>query len=50
VRVGLEDYAGDGTPTNAELVEALAAAVAESGRSVASPAKAREILGIAQAT
>ena len=46
IRVGLEDYAGPRTPRNVELVEEAAALVAEHGRHVASPAEAREILGL----
>jgi hypothetical protein len=45
VRVGLEDYAGDGTPTNVELVRAAAALVTASGRRVATPAETRALLG-----
>ncbi len=44
LRVGLEDYAGSGTPTNAELVKAVAAMAIESGRGVANCAQATEIL------
>ncbi len=50
VRTGLEDtfYLPDGTKArgNGELVEALARIVRETGRDVASPQEARQILGI----
>jgi 3-keto-5-aminohexanoate cleavage enzyme len=48
LRVGLEDYAGDGTPTNVELVEAAAALCADVGRPVASCAEATDALGFPQ--
>jgi len=46
VRVGLEDYAGRRTPSNAELVEEAAALITASGRRVASVSETREILGL----
>jgi uncharacterized protein (DUF849 family) len=46
VRVGLEDYAGSGTPSNVELVEAARSLVTEMGGSVASPEDAARILGL----
>jgi 3-keto-5-aminohexanoate cleavage enzyme len=50
VRTGFEDvrYLGPGEPaaSNAQLIERVAAAAREAGREVASPAKAREILGL----
>jgi 3-keto-5-aminohexanoate cleavage enzyme len=46
VRVGLEDYAGAGTPANLDLVEALAELIEEGGRSVATPAQTHAILGL----
>lgn len=46
VRVGLEDYAGPGQPTNVELVGRAAALAKESGRSVANCAEAAAILGL----
>lgn len=46
VRVGLEDYAGPGTPTNAELVAGLVALCGELGRPVATPDEAAAILGL----
>jgi uncharacterized protein (DUF849 family) len=50
LRTGLEDtfYLPDGTKatSNGELVEALAKVAREAGREIASPAEAREILGI----
>jgi uncharacterized protein (DUF849 family) len=52
VRTGLEDtfYLPDGrkTKSNGELVEALAKMVRETGREVATPQEAREILGISR--
>lgn len=51
LRTGVEDtfYLPDGQKTrgNGPLIEALAAVAREAGRSVASPARARELLGIA---
>lgn len=46
VRVGLEDYAGGGAPTNAELVEQVAALARAAGRPVATPAEAARLLGL----
>jgi 3-keto-5-aminohexanoate cleavage enzyme len=50
LRTGLEDtfYLPDGTKatTNGQLIDALARVAREAGREVASPAEAREILGI----
>jgi uncharacterized protein (DUF849 family) len=46
VRVGLEDYAGRRTPSNAELVEEAAALITASGRRVAGVSETREILGL----
>jgi uncharacterized protein (DUF849 family) len=50
VRTGLEDTfylpGGDRATTNGQLVEALVKIVHETGKEVASPAEAREILGI----
>ena len=46
MRVGLEDYAGAGTPTNEELVKGLVSLPAELGRDVASCAEARKVLGL----
>lgn len=48
LRVGLEDYAGPRTPTNAEIVRAAAALCAEVGRPIASSAQAAAILGLPQ--
>ena len=48
LRVGLEDYAGPRTPTNAELVKEAAAVAAEVGRPVATCGDAAEILGLSQ--
>jgi uncharacterized protein (DUF849 family) len=46
IRVGLEDYAGPGTPTNVELVERAVALAGQVGRSVASPSEAAFVLGV----
>lgn len=46
VRVGLEDYAGTGTPSNSELVQQLAELIEASGRSVATTTEAHQILAI----
>jgi uncharacterized protein (DUF849 family) len=46
VRVGLEDFGGERTPTNAELVAEVAAIAAQCGRPVATADEAAEILGL----
>ena len=50
LRTGVEDtfYLPDGSKTrsNGQLMEALAAFAKQAGRAVASPAEAREMLGI----
>lgn len=46
VRVGLEDYAGRRTPTNAELVREVVALSKECGRPVATPDEAAATLGL----
>jgi uncharacterized protein (DUF849 family) len=46
LRVGLEDFAGVGTPTNEALVREAVALVARVGRPVASPAEAARLLGL----
>jgi 3-keto-5-aminohexanoate cleavage enzyme len=46
LHVGLEAYAGDRTPTNAELVEEAVALCAEVGRPVAPSAEAADLLGL----
>jgi uncharacterized protein (DUF849 family) len=46
VRLGLEDYAGQRTPTNEELVTEAVALAAEVGRPVATCADAARILGL----
>jgi uncharacterized protein (DUF849 family) len=46
VRVGLEDYAGDRTPTNRELIEEVVAIARDLGRPVATPEQAARILGL----
>ncbi len=49
LRVGLEDFAGDGQPSNRELVEAAVALCAEVGRPVATRKEAARLLGIPRA-
>ena len=44
LRVGLEDYAGPGQPTNVDLLEQARKLCAEVGRPVATPAQAAELL------
>ena len=44
LRVGLEDYVGEGQPSNEELVVAAAALADSVGRRVATPAEAAELL------
>ena len=46
VRVGLEDYAGPDEPANAELVLGAVGLVERLGRTPASIAEARAILGV----
>lgn len=46
VRVGLEDYAGPRTPTNAELVAEIVEMAKAAGRPVATSAQTAEILGL----
>jgi uncharacterized protein (DUF849 family) len=46
VRVGLEDFLGQRTPTNVELMDEVNQLITQSGRTVATPAETREILGI----
>jgi len=46
IRVGLEDYAGKRTPSNAELVEQATALINATGRRVASVREPHEILGL----
>lgn len=46
VRVGLEDWAGEGAPRNEELVEGIVALAGRLGRRIATPAEAARILGI----
>ena len=46
VRVGLEDYFGPRTPTNAELIAEIAGMARDAGRPLASPQQARRLLGI----
>lgn len=46
VRVGLEDYAGPSTPTNAELLQGALRLLEQLGREPATPARTREMLGV----
>jgi 3-keto-5-aminohexanoate cleavage enzyme len=46
IRVGLEDYAGERTPTNLELIEEIKAIAREVGRPLADQKTARAMLGI----
>jgi uncharacterized protein (DUF849 family) len=46
LRVGLEDYAGPGTPTNADLVDEVAALIRRVGKPIASPNETARILGL----
>jgi uncharacterized protein (DUF849 family) len=46
VRVGLEDYAGERTPTNVELVEEVARLARQLGRPLATAADAARLLGL----
>jgi len=46
LRVGLEDHAGDRSPSNVELVREASALCAAVGRPVATPAQAVAILGL----
>jgi uncharacterized protein (DUF849 family) len=46
LRVGLEDYAGAGAPTNRELVERAVELVHASGRPLATPADAARVLSL----
>ena len=50
VRVGLEDYAGPGEPSNLDLLRAAVALVEGLGRAPATTAQARRILGVPPAT
>ena len=50
VRVGLEDYAGPGEPSNLDLLCAAVAVIAGLGHAPASTTQARQILGIPPAT
>lgn len=47
VRVGLEDYAGDGTPSNAELIDKVTELALRAGRPIATPAQAAALIGLA---
>jgi uncharacterized protein (DUF849 family) len=46
LRVGLEDYAGPGTPTNEELIRGAVELAGKIGRQIASPVEAAEILDL----
>ncbi|HKK50611.1 MAG TPA: 3-keto-5-aminohexanoate cleavage protein, partial [Myxococcota bacterium] len=46
LRVGLEDHAGDRTPSNLQLVEEAVALCAEMGRPVATAVEAGKIIGL----
>jgi 3-keto-5-aminohexanoate cleavage enzyme len=46
LKVGLEDYAGPGTPSNEDLVARAVALAQDAGRPVATPAEAAQILGL----
>uniref|UniRef100_UPI0025E89E63 3-keto-5-aminohexanoate cleavage protein n=1 Tax=uncultured Phenylobacterium sp. TaxID=349273 RepID=UPI0025E89E63 len=46
LRVGLEDYGGTDTPTNAELLEGAVAVCQAVGRPLASSAEAADLLGM----
>jgi uncharacterized protein (DUF849 family) len=46
VRVGLEDYAGAGQPSNEALVADIVTLARRHGRAVATPAQAAEIIGL----
>ena len=46
VRVGLEDYAGPGEPSNLDLLRAAVALVEDLGRAPATTTQARKILGV----
>ena len=50
LRVGLEDHAGDRTPTNVELVEEVVALCESLGRPVATPQQSSAILGLPRRT
>jgi uncharacterized protein (DUF849 family) len=49
VRVGLEDFGGDRTPGNEELVREVVALAGEVGRPVATPSEAAALLGLPSA-
>jgi 3-keto-5-aminohexanoate cleavage enzyme len=46
IRVGLEDYAGPGEPSNLDLLHAAVAVIDGLGRAPATAAQARQILGV----
>ena len=46
LHVGLEEYAGERTPTNAELIDECTALAATVGRPVATTAQTAAVLGL----
>ena len=46
VRVGLEDFGGERTPTNVALIEEVVALAQVAGRPIATPTQAARILGL----
>ena len=46
VRVGLEDFGGERTPTNISLIEEVVALAQVAGRPIATPTQAARILGL----
>ena len=46
VRIGLEDYAGPGEPSNLELLEALLEVIEQLGKRPATPDEAAAMLGL----
>ena len=46
VRIGLEDYAGPGEPSNLELLRALLEVIERAGKRPATPDEAAAILGL----
>ena len=46
VRIGLEDYEGERSPRNADLVREIVALARNAGRDIATPAEAADLLGL----
>jgi 3-keto-5-aminohexanoate cleavage enzyme len=46
IRLGLEDHAGERTPTNLELLEEVVGLARSLGREIATPSQAAELLGL----